>query len=190
MCFAEVTTLFHCPSFWLASPYPLVYRSWSFLQPFKARIGFWPLRSDIFSGRSVCFFCIILARRTPCFVLVNSLPGYLASCGNIHDWQPLVEQQIIHVHSFSALKHPLNTMLNLHIKQHTSLRHFKTVRRRLKKELSRTPAKRYFTTLWLSTTGSASENNMFHIDTAATCNTMSLSTLQSLLLDADARRSP
>ena len=39
-------------------------------------------------------------------------------------------------------------------------------------------AKRYFTTLALSTTGSAFTQVMFQIDTAATCNTMSLSTLR------------
>ena len=39
-------------------------------------------------------------------------------------------------------------------------------------------AMRYFTTLALSTTGSAFTQVMFQIDTVATCNTMSLSTLR------------
>ena len=51
-------------------------------------------------------------------------------------------------------------------------------------------AKRYFTNLALSTTGSAFTQVMFQIDTAATCNTMSLSTLRSFLPDADLKRSP
>ena len=51
-------------------------------------------------------------------------------------------------------------------------------------------AKRYFTTLALSTTGSAFTQVLFQIDTAATCNTMSLSTLRSFLPDADLKRSP
>ncbi|XP_044182111.1 uncharacterized protein K02A2.6-like [Acropora millepora] len=51
-------------------------------------------------------------------------------------------------------------------------------------------AKRYFTNLALSETGSAFTEVMFQIDTAATCNTMSLSTLQSFLPDADLKRSP
>ena len=50
--------------------------------------------------------------------------------------------------------------------------------------------KRYFTTLALSTTGSAFTQVKFQMDTAATCNTMSLSTLRSFLPDADLKRSP
>ena len=42
-------------------------------------------------------------------------------------------------------------------------------------------AKRYFTTLSLSATGSAFTQVKFQIDTAATCNTMSINTLCSLL---------
>ena len=51
-------------------------------------------------------------------------------------------------------------------------------------------AKGYFTTLALSMAGSAFTQVKFQIDTAATCNTMSLSTLQSLLPDADLKQSP
>ena len=50
-------------------------------------------------------------------------------------------------------------------------------------------AKRYFTTLSLSTTGSAFTQVKFKIDTAATCNTSSLSTLFSRLPDAELKRS-
>ena len=46
-------------------------------------------------------------------------------------------------------------------------------------------AKRYFTTLSLSTSGSTFTQVKFQIDTAETCNTMSLSTLRSLLPNAD-----
>ena len=51
-------------------------------------------------------------------------------------------------------------------------------------------AKRYFTTLSLSATGSAFTQVKFQIDTAATCNTMSINTLRSLLPDAELKRSP
>ena len=51
-------------------------------------------------------------------------------------------------------------------------------------------AKRYFTTLSLSATGSAFTQVQFQIDTAATCNTMSINTLCSLLPDAELKRSP
>ena len=50
--------------------------------------------------------------------------------------------------------------------------------------------KRYFTNLSLSATGSAFAQVKFQIDTAATCNTISLSTLRSLLPDAEIKRSP
>ena len=50
--------------------------------------------------------------------------------------------------------------------------------------------KRYFTTLSLSATGSAFAPVKFQIDTAATCNTISLSTLRSLLPDAEIKRYP
>ena len=55
---------------------------------------------------------------------------------------------------------------------------------------SSSQAKRYFTTPALSTTGLAFTQVMFQIDTAATCNTMYLSKLQSFLPDADLKRSP
>ena len=48
----------------------------------------------------------------------------------------------------------------------------------------RSQAKRYFTTLSLSTTGSTFQQAKFQIDTAATCNTMFHTTLRSLLPDA------
>ena len=51
-------------------------------------------------------------------------------------------------------------------------------------------AKRYFTTLSLSATGSAFTQVQFQIDTKATCNTMSINTLRSLLTDAELKRSP
>lgn len=50
--------------------------------------------------------------------------------------------------------------------------------------------KRYFTNLSLSATGSKFTQVKFQIDTAATCNTMSLSTLRSLLPDAKLQRAP
>ena len=50
-------------------------------------------------------------------------------------------------------------------------------------------AKRYFTTLAPSTTGSAFTQVKFQIDTAATCNTRSFSMLQSFLPGADLKRS-
>ena len=48
---------------------------------------------------------------------------------------------------------------------------------------SRSSAKRYFTTLALSATGSKFHQAQFQIDTAATCNTISHTTLYSLLPD-------
>ena len=54
----------------------------------------------------------------------------------------------------------------------------------------RSQAKRYFTTLSLSTTGSTFQQAKFQIDAAATCNTMSHTTLRSLLPDAQINRSP
>ena len=51
-------------------------------------------------------------------------------------------------------------------------------------------AKRYFTNLSLSATGSKFAQVKFQIDTAATCNTMSLSTLRAYLPDAKLQRSP
>ena len=51
-------------------------------------------------------------------------------------------------------------------------------------------AKKYFRTPSLSTSGSTFTQVKFQIDTAATCNTMSLSTLRSLLPDAELKRSP
>ena len=51
-------------------------------------------------------------------------------------------------------------------------------------------AKRYFTTLSISTSGSTFTQVKFQIDTAAICNTMSLSTLRSLLPDAELKGSP
>ena len=51
-------------------------------------------------------------------------------------------------------------------------------------------AKSYFTNLALSTTGSAFTQVTFQTGTAATCNTMSLSTLRSFLPAADLKRSP
>ena len=51
-------------------------------------------------------------------------------------------------------------------------------------------AKRYFTTLSLSVTGSTFTQVKFQIDTAATCNTMSINTLRSLLPNAELKRSP
>lgn len=45
-------------------------------------------------------------------------------------------------------------------------------------------------TLSLSTTGSAFTHVKFQTDTAATCNILSLSTLRSLLPDAELKRSP
>ena len=51
-------------------------------------------------------------------------------------------------------------------------------------------AERYFTTLSLSATGSALTQVKFQIGTAATCNTMSLNILRSLLPDAELTWSP
>ncbi|EDO39776.1 predicted protein [Nematostella vectensis] len=55
---------------------------------------------------------------------------------------------------------------------------------------SKSPRKRYFTTLPLSTTGSSFKPVKFQIDTAATCNTMFYNTLQSVLPDAEIKRPP
>ena len=51
-------------------------------------------------------------------------------------------------------------------------------------------AKRYFTNLSLSAAGHTFMPVKFQIDTAATCNTMSASTLRSLFPDAEITRSP
>jgi len=51
-------------------------------------------------------------------------------------------------------------------------------------------AKQYFTTISLSTTGSVFIQVKYQIGTAATCNTMSLNTLHSLLPDAEFKWSP
>ena len=56
--------------------------------------------------------------------------------------------------------------------------------------LASSQAKRSFTTLALSTTSSAFTHVMFQIDTAAACDTMSISTLRSFQPDADLKRSP
>ena len=54
----------------------------------------------------------------------------------------------------------------------------------------RSKAKRYFTTLSLSATGSTFQQAKFQIDTVAICNTMSHTTLCSLLPDTQINRSP
>ena len=54
----------------------------------------------------------------------------------------------------------------------------------------RSQAKRYFTTLSLSTAGSTFQQAKFRINTAATCNTISHTTLRSLLPDAQINRFP
>ena len=50
--------------------------------------------------------------------------------------------------------------------------------------------RRFFATVSLFTTGSAFTQVEFQIDTAATCNTLSLNALRSLLPDAKLKRSP
>ncbi|CAH3121817.1 unnamed protein product [Pocillopora meandrina] len=50
-------------------------------------------------------------------------------------------------------------------------------------------SKRHFTNLSLSTTGLTFEQVRFQIDTAATCNTMSASTLRSFFSDVEVNRS-
>ena len=52
------------------------------------------------------------------------------------------------------------------------------------------PGKRFYAYLPLSVTGSSFKQVQFQIDTAATCNTMAYKTLQSVLPEAEIKRSP